>query len=212
MGTFITFEGGEGSGKSTQAASLNRKLQKLAIPAILTREPGGTPLSEWIRNLLKWTNAYISPETELLMFNASRAQLLDEVIKPALETGKVVICDRYTDSTTTYQGYGRGLNLEMVRMINDTTINGLKPDLTILMDIPPEEGFNRINRILGREKDRFEQEAITFHRRIREGYLSLAAGEPERWLVVDATLSKVKIKKTIWNRVSRLLNEKYYLK
>jgi dTMP kinase len=204
MALFITFEGGEGSGKSTQIASLNKKLKNNTIPVILTREPGGTPLSEYIRNLLKWTDAYISPETELLMFNASRAQLLTEVIKPNLKSEKIVICDRYADSTTAYQGYGRGLDLEMVKTINNTTTHGLKPDLTILLDISPEEGFQRIK---GRVKDRFEKEDRTFHQRVRQGYLQLATEEPQRWLVIDARLSKEKIKQIIWEKVSSLLSK-----
>jgi dTMP kinase len=204
MALFITFEGGEGSGKSTQIASLNKKLKNNTIPVILTREPGGTPLSEYIRNLLKWTDAYISPETELLMFNASRAQLLTEVIKPNLKSEKIVICDRYADSTTAYQGYGRGLDLEMVKTINNTTTHGLKPDLTILLDISPEEGFQRIK---GRVKDHFEKEDRTFHQRVRQGYLQLATEEPQRWLVIDARLSKEKIKQIIWEKVSSLLSK-----
>jgi dTMP kinase len=174
----------------------------LTLPVILTHEPGGTPLGEWIRNLLKWTNAYISPGAELLMFNASRAQILNEVIQPNLKEGKVVICDRYDDSTTAYQGYGRELNLEMVKMINNSATQGLKPALTVLLDISPEEGLARIK---GREKDRFEQEDITFHQRVREGYLKMAAEEPERWLVIDASQSKEKIRGIIWQRVSQLL-------
>ena len=204
MALFITFEGGEGSGKSTQIASLNKKLKNNTIPVILTREPGGTPLSEYIRNLLKWTDAYISPETELLMFNASRAQLLTEVIKPNLKSEKIVICDRNADSTTAYQGYGRGLDLEMVKTINNTTTHGLKPDLTILLDISPEEGFQRIK---GRVKDHFEKEDRTFHQRVRQGYLQLATEEPQRWLVIDARLSKEKIKQIIWEKVSSLLSK-----
>lgn len=205
MALFITFEGGEGSGKSVQAESLYKKLCRLTIPVILTHEPGGTRLGEWIRQLLKWTDAYISPETELLMFNASRAQLLNEVIQPNLKGGKVVICDRYVDSTLAYQGYGRGLDLEMIKAVNNSTTRELKPDLTFLLDISSEEGLARIT---GRAKDRFEKEGIAFHQRVREGYLKMAASEPERWLVIDASQSKAKIRGIIWQRVSRLLSGK----
>ena len=204
MALFITFEGGEGCGKSVQAKALHRKLSKLAIPALLTHEPGGTALSEWIGQLLKWTDAYMSPETELLMFNASRTQLLDEVIQPMLKEGKVVICDRYADSTTAYQGYGRGLDLEMVKAVNDAATQGLKPNLTILLDMPAEEGLSRKN---AKRQDRFEQEEIAFHQKVREGYLKLAFDDPERWLVIDATQSKGKIAQIIWQKINQLLGK-----
>ncbi|MFC1982030.1 dTMP kinase [Chloroflexota bacterium] len=203
MALFITFEGGEGSGKTLQARLLYRKLTKLAIPAVLTQEPGGTTLSRKLARLLKWSDdSGISPLTELLMFNASRAQLIDELILPNLKDGKMVICDRYADSTTAYQSYGRGLDLEMVRAINNTATRGLTADLTVLMDIPTEEGFARKR---GNKHDRFEQEDLDFHRRVREGYLKMAASEPERWLVIDAGQPKDKIKEIIWQRVSQLL-------
>jgi len=203
MALFITFEGGEGSGKSFQAESLCRKLNRLNIPVVLTHEPGGTPLGEWTRNLLKWTDAYVSPEAELFMFSASRAELLNEVIQPNLKGGKIVICDRYVDSTIAYQGYGRGLNLEMVKVINNASTQGLRPNITLLLDIPPEEGLTRIK---GRVKDRFEREEVIFHRCVRSGYLTLAKEEPERWLVIDARQSRKRIATIIWQRVSQLLN------
>jgi dTMP kinase len=203
MTLFITFEGGEGSGKSFQAESLCRKLNRLNIPVVLTHEPGGTPLGEWTRNLLKWTDAYISPGAELFMFSASRAELMNEVIQPNLKEGKIVICDRYVDSTIAYQGYGRGLNLEMVKVINNASTQGLRPNITLLLDIPPEEGLARIK---GRVKDRFEREEVTFHSRVRSGYLTLAKEEPERWLVIDARQPKEKIAQIIWQRVRQLLN------
>jgi len=137
------------------------------------------------------------------MFNASRAQLVEEVIQPNLRGGKVVICDRYADSTTAYQSYGRGLDLEMVKAINNTATRGLKPDLTVLLDMPAGEGLARGE---AKKRDRFEQEDLAFHRRVREGYLKIAAGDPERWLVVDASQSKAKIKEIIWRRVSQLLS------
>lgn len=203
MALFITFEGGEGSGKSVQAKALYRKLVKLAIPSLLTQEPGGTPLGRKLARCLKWAQTTdISPLTELLLFNASRAQLVEEVIRPNLTEGKIVICDRFADSTTAYQGYGRGLNLETVATINDAATRGLKPDLTIFLDIPVETGFARKG---DSKPDRFEQEDIAFHHRVREGYLKLAADEPERWLVVDASKSKEEIAGIIWQKVSQLL-------
>jgi dTMP kinase len=204
MSLFITFEGGEGSGKSVQAKALYRRLLKLAIPAILTHEPGGTPFGKRLGRWLKWAQgADIPPLVELLLFNASRAQLVAEVIQPSLDKRKVVISDRYADSTTAYQGYGRGLDLQMVRATNNAATQGLKPDLTVLLDMSAEDGLARKK---GREKDRFEQEDLVFHQRVRQGYLKLAANEPGRWLVVDATQSKQKIAGIIWEKVRQLLS------
>ena len=138
-----------------------------------------------------------------MLFNASRAQLVAEVIQPGLENGKVVISDRYADSTTAYQGYGRGLDLDMVKATNSAATQGLKPDLTILLDIPAEEGLDRKK---AKSRDRFEREALAFHQRVREGYLRLAADDPKRWLVIDASQSKQEIAQIIWQRVSQLLS------
>lgn len=205
MSLFITLEGGEGSGKSVQARALFQKLCQLNIPAVLTHEPGGTPFGDRLARWLKWTkNVDISPVVELLMFNASRAQLVAEVIKPGLKSGRVVICDRYADSTTAYQGYGRGLDLEMIKTANSSATQGLKPDLTVLLDIPVEEGLARKKK----SRDRFEQEELGFHRRVREGYLKLAAAEPGRWLVIDGTQPKSKIARIIWERVNKLLSSR----
>ena len=203
MALFITFEGGEGSGKSVQAKALCEKLSELSIPTLLTHEPGVTSLGKEIAHWLKWTeDVDISPMTELLLFNASRAQLVTEVIRPAMQSGKVVICDRYADSTTAYQSYGRGLDLEMVRAINYAAVQGIVPSLTILLDIPPEEG---LARKIDKKQDRFEREDIAFHQKVREGYLEMAKEEPQRWLVVDASQSKTKIAEIIWQRVSGLI-------
>ena len=206
MSLFITFEGGEGSGKSVQAKVLFRRLSDLAVPVLLTHEPGGTPFGEKLGHWLKWArDAYISPLTELMLFNASRAQLVAEVIQPNLKSGKAVISDRYADSTTVYQGYGRELDLAMVKATNKAATQGLKPNLTILLDIPVEEG---LARKMARKQDRFEQETTAFHQRVREGYLELATAEPRRWLVVDATQSRRQIADIIWQRVSRLISER----
>ena len=204
MSLFITFEGGEGSGKSLQTRALRRKLDCLGVPVALIHEPGSTPLGERLTRLLKWAQTTnISPLTEVMLFNTSRAQLLDEIIRPALKAGKIVICDRYTDSTIAYQGYGRKIDIDTIKNINNIAAGGLKPDLTVLLDIPVSEGFARKT---GQEPDRFEKEARAFHQRVRKGYLQLAAGEPQHWLVIDATLSKEKIKQIIWERVSSLLS------
>ena len=203
MAPFITFEGGEGSGKSVQARALYRRLSRSAIPVLLTHEPGVTSLGKKVARWLKWgQDMEISPIAELLLFNTSRAQLVTEVIRPELESGKVVISDRYADSTTAYQSYGRGLDLAMVKAVNNAAIQGISPDLTVLLDLSVEAGLARKR---GKKQDRFEQENIAFHQRVREGYLKLAAAEPERWLVVDATQPKEKIAEIIWQKVSQLI-------
>ncbi len=202
MGLFITFEGGEGCGKSTQSKLLLKKLEQQNIPAVLTHEPGSTALGNELRKTLKKKEgSSISPQAELFLLAASRAQLVAELIRPALEEGKVVICDRFTHSTMVYQGYGRGLDFTAIRMINNMATRYLNPDLIILLDISPEQGLARKRRL----KDRFELEDLSFHQRVREGYLKMAAAEPDRWLVIDASLPKGKIAEIIWDRVSRLL-------
>jgi len=203
MSLFITFEGGEGCGKSTQSRLLYQRLQKLAIPSLLIHEPGITKLGKKITQLLKYAkDINITPLAELLLFNVSRAQLMAEVIKPNLAKGNIVICDRYADSTTAYQGYGRGVDLKEVKVANDLGTQGLKPDLTILMDIPVEIGLERKKNT---KQDRFQSENLSFHRRVREGYLKLAKSEPKRWLVIDAAKTKTEIAGVIWQRVSKLL-------
>jgi len=202
LGLFITFEGGEGCGKSTQSRLLLKKLEQQSIPVVLTREPGGTVLGNELRKALKRKRgSSISPQTELFLVAASRAQLVAELIRPALEEGKVVICDRFTHSTMVYQGYGRGLDFTAIKMVNNMATRNLNPDLIILLDISPEQGLARKRSL----KDRFELEDLSFHRRVKEGYLKMAAAEPDRWLVIDASLPKGKIAEIIWDRVSRLL-------
>jgi dTMP kinase len=202
LGLFIIFEGGEGCGKSTQSRLLLRKLGQRNIPVVLTHEPGGTALGDALSKALKRRKgASISPQAELFLFAASRAQLVAEVIRPALEEGKVVICDRFTYSTVVYQGYGRGLDLTAVKTVNNMATGNLKPDLVVLLDILPEQGLARKQSL----KDRFEMEDLSFHRRVREGYLRMAAAEIDRWLVLDASLPKKKIAEIIWDRVNQLL-------
>ena len=202
MGLFITFEGGEGCGKSTQSRLLLKKLEQRNIPVVLTHEPGGTVLGNELRRALKrrW-GSFISPQAELFLLAASRAQLVTEVIRPALKEGKVVLCDRFTHSTLVYQGYGRGLDFTAIQMVNNMATRYLNPDLIILLDISPEQGLARKQSL----KDRFELEDLSFHQRVREGYVKMAVAEPDRWLAIDASLPKGKIAEIIWDRVSRLL-------
>lgn len=199
MSLFITFEGGEGCGKSTQARALYRRLSSSGIPVVLTHEPGGTPLGNSLRRWLKG-GGEIDPETELLLFTASRAHLVARVIRPALEKGTVVICDRFADSTIVYQGYGRGLDLALIEAANNIASQGLRPDLTVLLDIDAERGLAR-----KRLRDRFEREEIAFHQRVRDGYLEMAKVDPGRWLVIDGSLPKKEIERLIWERVAPLL-------
>jgi dTMP kinase len=203
LSLFITFEGSEGCGKSTQAKALWRKLVRLGIPVELTHEPGGTALGNQLRRILKrGRQDKISPLAELFLFAACRIQLVTEVIRPSLQQGKVVICDRFADSTTVYQGYSRELDLDTVKKINDLATQGIKPNLTILLDIPIQKGLGRKQYATN---DRFESEDIAFHNKVRDGYLKLAAVEPERWLVIDATLPRATIGKIIWDRVNQLI-------
>jgi len=204
LSLFITFEGGEGCGKTTQAGLLRDKLEQQNISVVLTHEPGGTSLGAEIRKLLKKKRHFsISPQAELFLFVASRVQLLAELIRPALEVKgtMAVICDRFTDSTAVYQGYGRGLDLTTVETVNNMVTENIKPDFTILLDLSPEQGLARKQSL----KDCFELEDLSFHRRVREGYLKMAAAEPDRWMVIDASLPKSKIAEIIWNSVSKLL-------
>ena len=203
MSLFITFEGGEGCGKSTQSKLLYQHLRRLALPALLIHEPGVTQLGKKISSLLKWSrDINITPLAELLLFNVSRAQLVTEVIQPNMKKDTIVICDRYADSTLAYQGYGRGLDLSVVKSVNDIAAQGIIPDITFLMDIPVGEGLKRKE---DKKADRFETENISFHHRVRKGYLTLAKAEPKRWVVIDATKSKENIAGIIWQRVSKIL-------
>lgn len=192
-GWFITFEGVEGSGKTTQIRLAGEFLRERGLPVVTTQEPGGTPLGDRIRELLLNRGGFdISGEAEVFLFAAARAQHTDAVILPALKAGKIVLCDRFSDATIAYQAYGRGLPLEPVREICRFASRGLVPHLTILFDLPVEAGLERaFRRIAGCEgnlrEDRFEREHLDFHRRIREGYLAIARQEPGRLKVVDAS-------------------------
>jgi len=197
---FIVFEGGEGCGKTTQAKALSTKLRKLGFPVVLTHEPGGTLLGNRLRRWLKWGKG-VTTQTELYLFLASRSQLLSNVIRPALEKNYIVICDRFDPSTFAYQGFGRGMDLNFINTVNSFVTDGLSPDLIVLLDISVEQGLARKKMKL----DVFEREEFLFHQKVRDGYLKMAAADPERWMVIDATLPEVKIRDIIWERVSRLL-------
>lgn len=183
---FITLEGPDGSGKTTQARLLAHWLQEEGHPVVLVREPGGTTVGERIREVLHDpAHTGMSPWTEVFLYCAARAQLVAEIIRPALAAGQTVLCDRYADSTLAYQGYGRGLDLDALRLVLYLATGGLTPDLTFCLDISPEEGLAR-RRAGGGEWNRLDQETVDFHRRVRTGYLELAGLEPQRWIVVDA--------------------------
>ncbi len=185
-GLFITLEGPDGSGKTTQARMLVEWLREQGYPVLATREPGGTRIGEAIRAVVHdCAHVEMAPQTEILLYSASRAQHVAEVIRPALAAGKIVVCDRYFDSTYAYQGYGRGLPLPTLRIITDFAVQGLIPDLTLYLDIAPEVGLQRRARS-GGELNRLDREALAFHERVRAGYLELAAADPARWRVIDA--------------------------
>ena len=187
-GFFITLEGPEGAGKSTQSRMLKSYLESRGYECVLTREPGGTPTAEKIRDIVKYSQEAISDEAELLLFNAARSIHVNNLIRPALERGAVVICDRFYDSTTSYQGYGRELPLEQVNNINSYAVGGCRPDLTLVLDLTPLAGFARVttrnHAAMG--DDRFEQAGDSFHEKVRQGFLAIAAAEPGRVKVIAA--------------------------
>lgn len=199
---FITFEGTEGGGKSTQIRNTAAFLKKNKHKVLLLREPGGTRVSEAIREvLLNPANKGMSAEAELLLYLAARAQLVREKILPALEKGISVILDRFEDSTFAYQGYGRGLSMKNIETVSRLWVRGgLKPDLTIILDIDPAKGLAR-----GGRHDRMEKESMKFHRKVRQGFLSLARKNPKRYGVIDATLSIAEVAKLVEERVRRVL-------
>jgi len=203
-GILITFEGPEGGGKSLQIKKLGEYLKNKGFRVLTLREPGQTKIGEKIRQiLLDPKNKNLVLQAEALLFEASRAQLVEEIIKPALAAGKIVLLDRFFDSTTAYQGYGRGLPVEKIEMLNDFTTGGLQPDLTILLDLEVEEGLKR--REKSGKKDRIDEEDLKFHRRVRKGYLKMAANEPERWRIVDASRSPEEVFKEIKKAVEEEL-------
>jgi dTMP kinase len=202
-GVLVTLEGGEGSGKSSQAEALAALLRRRAYAVTVTREPDGTELGAIVKGIFRQGIAVI-PEAELFLFEAARAQHVQEVIRPALERGEVVLCDRYSDSTLAYQGYGRGLNLEHLRAVNNIATGGLLPHFTILLDIPPKTGLSRKSD--ERHADSIGSESLDFHRRVRQGYLDLAEQEPQRLAVVDASLPLEKVTEMAWQHLQRFLD------
>ena len=224
MGLFISFEGGEGSGKSTQAALLAERLQQAGRRVAYLREPGSTGLGDYLRRWLKSNDRAMTHEAELFLFTAARAELVRRVVKPALKDGEVVVCDRYADSTTAYQGYGRGLPLAAVQGANRLAAGGVWPDVTFLLDGDPQALLLRARaqaalyderEAAERERDatrraqesgeeRFERAPLAFHQRVREGYLRLAEEEPERWRVLDATQGVGQTAEQVWDEVMRL--------
>jgi dTMP kinase len=206
-GLFITFEGGEGCGKSTQIAALKARLEALGKTVVQTREPGGTALGESVRNLLQYDDAGqgMSPEAELLLFAASRAQHVRELIAPAIAEGQIVLCDRFLDSTTVYQGVARAIDSKKVDTINQFAIGDTNPDLTILIDLPPEIGLARVHARSDGQLDRMEKEAIGFFQAVRQGYLDLAKSEPKRFLVLDGSQSVEELETQIWQKVEATL-------
>ncbi len=184
-GLFITFEGTDGCGKTTQIELLKKYLEEKGYKVLLTREPGAKGLGEKLREILLNYDGDVSSNCESFLFLADRAQHIDMLIKPAIERGEVVLCDRHTDSTVAYQGYGRGLDLNQIKMLNDIATNGVKPDMTFVFDIDIETAQKRV----GKSKDRMESAGIEFFKRVRQGYLEIAKSEPERVKVLDATQS-----------------------
>ena len=204
---FITLEGPEGSGKSSQLPDLAEFLRGQGWDVLTTREPGGTPIGDQIRQILmRLDNQELHPRTEILLFLASRAQLVEQVIKPALREGKLVLCDRFGDSTLAYQGYGHGLNLDTLRIMLDFATDKLKPDLTLLLDVDVETGLQRKRK--EDEWNRLDAYALAFHQRVREGYHELCRQEPERWRVIDAMQPKEAVQLALRQAVMQFLQEK----
>jgi dTMP kinase len=209
-GLFITFEGTEGCGKSTQIALLAARLHALGRKIRTLREPGGTPIGEEIRHTLKHSNANaaMTPEAELLLMNASRAQLVREVIRPALSAGEIVLCDRFYDSTIAYQGYGRQLDLKMVGAIIDVAVGETRPDLTLLLNVSREVSVERMRARQSKTppaRDRIEESGADFFERVAEGYEAIAAAEPKRIQKIDAGGTVENVSAEIWKRVEKNL-------
>lgn len=200
-GCFVTIEGGEGVGKTTLLAALADRAREAGLDVVVCREPGGTPLGERLRDaLLRAGGDAPDAHAELLVFAAARAQLVAEVIRPALDRAALVVCDRYADSTTAYQHFGRGLPRATVDAVNAAATGGLTPDLTLLLDLPPSEGLRRA----GRAGDYMERENLAFHERVRAGFAALAQAEPERWRVLDASRGADEVAGEAWTEVYRV--------
>jgi dTMP kinase len=200
---FISFEGIEGSGKTTNIRHAVRFLQGKGHDCVITREPGGTRIGEKIRAiLLDPSSKGIDPLTELLLYTADRSQHINEVISPLLSAGKTVVCDRYYDATVVYQGYARGLDTELILRLHRLLFENLKPDITLLLDLPPEIGLSRAWKQIDkgdrdRVETRFEEETLSFHKKVRSGYLEMARLEPERYRIIDASIEPDQVRKEI---------------
>ncbi|MGH7816709.1 MAG: dTMP kinase [Candidatus Binatia bacterium] len=208
MARFVTFEGGDGTGKTTQIHALEHHLIQQGRACVVTREPGGTSLGKFVRQVLLEVGDHdIASSTELFLYLADRAQHVHEIIRPALAAGKIVLCDRFTDSTLAYQGYGRGIDLRLLRQLNDIADGGVRPDLTFLLDCPIELGLARANRRQSEagksREDRFEREKVEFHDKIRAGFLEMARGEPARFRVLDAARSV----EEVWRDVKSIIEQ-----
>ena len=207
MSLFITFEGPEGSGKTTQCQLLEHHLVEHGYDVLCTREPGGTPIGKQVRAVLfDQNNSAMTPEAEFLLFSASRAQLVREVIRPHLEKGGVVVCDRFYDSSLAYQGYGHRLDQGVLRDVTRMATGGMHPDLTLLLDMPPEEGLRR-RKQQSEQWNRLDAYGLDFHTRVRQGFLALLQVEPERWEVIDASQSSEAIFDCVRARVQQDLAE-----
>jgi dTMP kinase len=207
LGFFITFEGIEGCGKTTQIGHLTAYLEKTKRPFLLTREPGGTAIGDRIRQiLLSSENSRMEPTAEFFLYMAARVQHIRQVVLPALQEGKIVLCDRYADATFAYQGYGRGLDLSWIEETHRRVLGSVKPQLTFLLDLPVEEGLRRAWKRMENQavkEDRFEKEALAFHQRVREGYLLLARMEPQRIIVLDGRRDEQSLHQEIVNHLPK---------
>lgn len=202
---FVTLEGGEGSGKSVQTLRLKARLEGRGLSVVATREPGGTAVGEGVRGIVLHPpgGARVEPLAELLLFEAARAQLVATVIRPALQRGSTVVCDRFADSSLAYQGYGRGLDLELIERLNAIATGGLRPDLTLLLDVPAGVGLAR--RREGGGLNSLDSEDLAFHERVRQGYLTLARREPARWRIIDASRDVDEVADAVWSAVREWL-------
>ena len=208
MSLFITLEGPEGSGKTSAIKSVKTELEKLGYEIVMTREPGGTDISEQIRNvILNRSNTKMDPITEALLYAASRRQHLVEKIWPSIKEGKLVICDRYLDSSLAYQGYAREIGVEKILGINEYATEGTFPSLTLLFDVTPEVGLARISANSKREVNRLDLEKISFHKKVRQGYLELAKKYPDRYVIIDASQPQAKVAEDALNVIKERLQK-----
>ncbi len=203
-GLFITFEGADGSGKTTQLNNVKSFLEQKGFDVVITREPGALDIGQKIRNILLHHDGIVADRCEMFLFLADRAQHVETFIKPAIDEGKIILCDRHTDSTIAYQGYGRGQDINLLKDLNKIAINGLNPDLTLLFDVSTEVAQERV----GSEKDRMESAGIEFHKKVRNGYLELQKQEPERIKIVNANNSIEEVFEETKAIVSKLIQEK----